>query len=257
MDYEVAAEATPYYQATALAAMKNVMAGITDSDKAWDEIETRREELLLPEANSKDLLSSMVMQALGGPLEETNKFSKVNNEAAVYENLVEALEAKQVLIAILTKSGWDEFNKFDETFCDPWDSSSANGFLNSAERIKMYKIFLTRSVRKAEDGKISDEMFDQISQIKGLLGISDDQAEVEARGAFGPELQKACLRATNEIVQDYTPQLAENMQKDIDEIMENYRLSEDFLREIGASYYTKAVTQIGAKVDIFVSLLAG
>jgi hypothetical protein len=249
MDYEVAAEATPFYQATAVAALKNVMTGTANSDTAWEQIEERRTELQIPETNSKELLSSMVMQALGAPLEETNKFAKVNNEAAVYDHLLEALEAKQVLIAILTKSGWDEFDNFDQTFCDPWDRQSANGFLKSEERIKMYRIFLTRSVRKAESGKISDEMFDQITQIKGLLGISDDQAEVEARGAFGPELQKACLRATTEIVQDYTPELAKNMQKDIDGIMENYRLSEDFLREIGASYYSKAVTQIGANVS--------
>jgi hypothetical protein len=250
MEYEVTAEATPFYQETALAAMKSVMAGTSDADSAWALIEARVTDLLLPEAKSKELLSSIVMQALGGPLEETNKFAKVNNEAAVYDNLLEALESKQVLISILTKSGWDEFDNFDQTFCDPWDRQSTNGFLNSEERIKMYRIFVTRSVRKAEDGKISDEMFDKINQIKGLLGVSDDQAEAEARAAFGPELQKACLRATTEIVQDYTPELAKNMKKDIVEIMASYRLSEDFLRGIGASYYSKAVTTIGANVSV-------
>jgi Glu-tRNA(Gln) amidotransferase subunit E-like FAD-binding protein len=104
-------------------------------------------------------------------------------------------------------------------------------------------------VRKAVDGKISDEMFNTLLEIKGLLGISDDQAEVEARAAFGPELQKALLRATAEIVEDYTPELAKNMQKDIDAIMENYRLKDDFLREMGASYYAKAVSQISEKVS--------
>jgi len=249
VNYEIAAEATPLYQETALAAMKAVLSGSSTPDSAWEEVEARREELLLPKSNSKDLISSMVMQALGGPLEETNKFASVNNEAAVYDNLLETLEAKQALISILTKSGWDEFENFDKTFCDPWDRQSANGFLRSDERIKMYKIFLTRSVRKAEDGKISDEMFGRIGEIKGLLGITDDQAEVEARGAFGPELQQACLRAATEIIQDYTPELAKNMKKDIDSVMESYRLKDDFLREQGASYYAKAVSQISEKVS--------
>lgn len=246
-DYEISAEATPLYQATALASINEVLTGSSSPDVAWEKIETRRKELLIPESKSKDLISSMVMQALGVPLEEANKFAKVNNEAAVYDNLLETLEAKQTLIAILTKSGWDEFDNFDKNFCDPWDRQSANGFMRSEERIKVYKIFLTRTVRKSADGNLTDEMYDKVMQIKGLLGISDEQAEIEARAAFGPEVQKACLRATTEIVADYTPELAKNMKKDIDDAMQKYRLSDDFLREQGASYYAKAVSQISAK----------
>ena len=106
----------------------------------------RQEELLLNDESSSELLSSMVMQALGGPLEATNKFAKVNNEAATYDNLLEALEAKEALIAILTKSGMTEFDNFDEKFCNPWDKQSANGFLKSDERIKLYRIFVNRSI---------------------------------------------------------------------------------------------------------------
>jgi hypothetical protein len=246
-DYEITSEVTPLYQSTALSAMKAVLSGIAKPDNAWEKIEARREELLLPESKSKDLLASIVMQALGGPLEETNKFAVVNNEAAVYENLLEALEAKKALIDILAKSGWDEFDNFDQTFCDPWDRQSANGFLRSDERIKLYKIFLSRSVRKSEDGKITDEAYSRIQEVQGLLGISDDQAEVEARGVFGPELQKVCLMACDEMVRDYTPELAKNMAKQIDDVLQNYRLSEDFLREQGATYYAKAVSQISSK----------
>lgn len=242
--YEVAAETTPLYQATALDAMKEVLAGSGTPDEVWEQIEARREELLLPQSKSKELLSSMVMQALGGPLEQTNKFAKVNNEAAVYDNVLEALEAKKALIAILTKSGWDEFENFDKTFCNPWDKHSTNGFLRSDERIKLYKIFVSRALRNSKDGKISDEMFGRMAEVKGLLGISDDQAEVEARGSFGPELQKACIRALNEIVADYTPELAKNMKKDIDAALESYKLSDVFLREQGAAYYSKAVSKI-------------
>ena len=242
-------EVTPLYQATALAAIKSVLSGTKTPDQAWQEMERRREELLLAESNSKGLISSMVMQALGVPLEETNKFAKVNNEAAVYDNLLEALEAKKALIAILSKSGWDDFENFDKTFCDPWDRHSANGFLRSEERFKIYRIFLTRSVRKAEKGRLSEEMYDRIVQVKGLLGVSDDQAEVEARAAFGPELQKACLLALNEIIADYTPELAKNLQKNIDTVMEDYRLSTEFLKELGSSFYSKAVAQISEKVS--------
>lgn len=246
--YEIATEATPLYQATALAAMKDVLAGNKAPEDAWDVMNARREELLLDEDQSKSLLSSMVMQALGGPLEETNKFAKVNNEAATYDNLLEALEAKEALIAILTKSGWDEFDNFDKTFCDPWNKQSANGFLLSDDRIKLYRIFLNRSIRKSEDGKLSDDMHAKILEVKGLLGISDEQAESDARQVFGPMLQKVLQRAMTEIVEDYTPELVTNLQKEVDEVMENYRLTDQFLREVGATFYDKAVSLASAKV---------
>lgn len=246
-DYEIVAEATPLYQQTALAAMEDVLLRTKTPDQAWEVMDQRREELGLAEESSKSLVSSMVMQALGVPLEQTHKFAKVNNEAATYDHLLEALEAKKALISILEKSGWEEFDKFDETFCNPWDKNSANGFLVSEDRIKMYRIFLSRSVMKAEDGKLSDEMYDRIMQVKGLLGITDQQAEIEARGIFGKRLQKVLSSATTEIVEDYTPKLVNNFQEDIDDVLKNYRLSEDYLRELGAGFYSKAVKIVSEK----------
>ena len=248
-NYEISLEATPLFQSTALAAMERVLEGKATSEEAWKTMQQRREELLLNDESSRNLMKSMVMQALGGPLERTNKFAKVNNEAATYDNLLEALEAKEALIAILTKSGWDEFeggSAFDETFCNPWDKQSANGFLLSDERIKLYRIFLTRSIRKSSsaDGVLSDEAFDKILQVQGLLGITDMQAEIEARGAFGPNLKKVLDIATTEIVADYTEDLARNMKQRVQDVLSNYRLTDDFLRELGASFYSKAVALV-------------
>lgn len=245
--YEIALEVTPLYQSTALAAMKDVLAKTKTPDQAWALMDQRRADLGLKEDSSKSLLTSMVMQALGGPLEETNKFAKVNNEAATYDHLLEALDAKEAMISILKKSGWEEFDKFDEIFCNPWDKKSANGFLVSDERTKIYRIFLNRSVTKSADGKLSDEMYKRIMEVKGLLGITDVQAEIEARGAFGKKLQKALSHAMAEIVEDYTPELAQNMQEEITEVMEGYRLTEDYLRESGAMYYAKAVELVSDK----------
>jgi hypothetical protein len=247
VEYEVKLEATPVYQATAAAAMKDLLRKTKTADQVWDIMDARREELLLGDESSKKLVSSLVMQTLGAPLEETNKFAKVNNEAATYNHLLEALEVKEALISILTKSGWDEFADFDKTFCNPYDKKSANGFMVSDERVKLYHIFLNRSVRKSTDGKLSDEALEKISLVGGLLGITEQQAEGESRKTFGPELQKVLQRAMTEIVADYAPALAETMQVDIDEVMQNYRLSSDFLREVGSTFYAKAVSLVSAK----------
>jgi hypothetical protein len=246
-EYEIASEVTPLYQAIALRAMQDVLAKHKTPEEAWDIMEARRVELLLSENSSQTLVKSMVMQALGGPLEETSKYAKVNNEAATYDNLMDALEAKEALLAIMSKTGWDSFDKFDETFCNPWDKKSANGFMTSEERLRIYRIFVRRSIRNSEDGRLSDEAYEQIQQVQGLLGITDIQAEIEARGAFGPELQKVLQQATIEIVSDYTPELAKNMEDEINEVLQNYRLSDDFLREVGATFYTKAVDMVSNK----------
>lgn len=243
-NYEIALEATPLYQATALKEMESVLEKTKSPDDAWQVMDARRQELLLHEDSSKDLILSMVMQALGRPLEAANKFAKVNNEAATYDNLLEALEAKEALIAILTKSGWGEFEKFDDTFCNPWNKQSANGFLVTDERLKLYRIFVNRSLRKAPEGKITDGVYADIIAVKGLLGVTDVQQEIEARASFGPQLQRVMQRAMTEIVQDYTPELAANMQKELDEVVKNYKLSSDFVREVGASYYAKAVALV-------------
>jgi hypothetical protein len=248
-NYEVEAEATPLFQATALAAMKDLVAGTKTADDAWAEMNARRKELLLPDESTKTLLKSIVMQSLGGPLEKTNKFAKVNNEAAAYDNLLEALEAKQALISILTLSGWNDFDNFDATFCDPRDRFSANGFLSTTERRKLYSIFLQRSVRKALNGKLTPEIYSQVMEVKGLLGVTDEQVELESTAVFGPELQKVLQSAMAEVMEDYTPDLVKNLQKKIDEVVENYRLADDYLRQVGAGLYSKAVESINAQVS--------
>jgi hypothetical protein len=247
VEYEITVETTPLYQATALQAMKEVLARTKTPDQAWDIMNNRRSELLLNEQSGRNLLSSMVMQALGGPLEQTHKFAKVNNEAATYDHLLEALEAKEALISILAKSGWDEFERFDETFCNPYNKQSANGFLLSDERLKLYRIFLNRSLRKSPDGTLTDEAYSQVKQIQGLLGLTDNQVEIETRRTLGPYLQKVLQRATDEISKDYTAELASNMKKEIDATLANYRLTNDYLRESGASFYAQAVEAINAK----------
>jgi hypothetical protein len=50
-------------------------------------------------------------------------------------------------------------------------------------------------------------------------------------------------------MEDYTPELVKNLQKKIDEVVENYRLSDDYLRQVGAGLYSKAVESINAQVS--------
>jgi hypothetical protein len=140
--------------------MKDVLSKTKTPGNAWDIIEARRMDLGLKEVSNKELLASMIMQASGGLWEGTNKFAKVNYEAATYDHLLEVWEVKEALILILKRSGWEEFDKFDDIFCNQWDKKSVNRFLLSDERVKIYR-FSSIVVYKSPDGKLNDEMYNR------------------------------------------------------------------------------------------------
>jgi len=242
-DYEIQNEATELFQATALKSMNDAIASISTADETWSELTKRQGELCLKDEQMKVLLSSMVMQSLGRPLEETVTFAKVNNEAATYDKLVDCLGAKESCMAVLSLSGWNEFDDFDAKFFDPWSPDSACGFLSPDKRLNLYRIFLRRSVIKSESGKeLTDELYAKVVEVKGMLGITDDQADEEMKTQFGPELMKSLQVATNEIIgDDYTPELVTNLKERVDNVIANYRLPDSLVMEYGANLYLRAV----------------
>lgn len=251
-DYEISAEATPLFQAKALSVMSEAIAGSITPESAWEQIKSRQTELLLKDEAMKDLLASMVMQAMGKPFEETMNFANVNNEGATHDKLLDALVAKEACRAVLQQSGWSDFDDFDATFFDPFSKSSACGFLSRADRLRLYRIFLRRAVRKSESGReLTDESYSKVKEVKGMLGISDADEADEFRLAFGPELQKTLNMAMFEIMgDDFTEKLVENMKESVDKVITDYRLTDDLVAEYAAPIYMKAVTIVNDKVCI-------
>lgn len=245
-EYEITLEVTQLFQATALDSMADAIAGLKTPAEAWKEMSVRQGELCLSDESMKTLLASMVMQALGKPLETTMTFAKVNNEAATFDYLLDALDAKDACIAVLKESGWDDFADFDEKFFDPFDKNSACGFLKSDERLKLYRIFLARAVRKSESGKeLTPELYEKVQAVQKMLGITDGQASGETRATFGPEMQKVLTMAMTEVMgDDYTPELVTNLKAMIDKAIDDYKLTNNIVREFGAQLYTKAVGMV-------------
>merc|ERR1719221_1618597 len=125
------------------------------------------------------MITSMVMQALGGPLERVAEFARVNNAAATHDGLVDAIAAKEKVKEVLVEAGWadGELEGFERVIFDPADPSSAAGFLNHYDRRNMYEMFFLRSVRPdGGDGGddagakgISDEAREQLRTLRGML----------------------------------------------------------------------------------------
>jgi len=243
VDYEMSFEGTPLFQAKALATMNDSIAGNISQDQAWSDLETRQKELLLNDESMKDLLASLVMQAMGQPLEATMTYAKVNNEGATYEKLIEALDVKEAIASVLKNSNFEEFDDFEAKFFDPKSKSSACGFLDFADRLSLYRIFLKRSVSQSESGsELTDELYAKVKEVQGMLGLSAADEASEFKKNFGPELQKSLTTAMIEIMgDDFTDELVTNLKAITDKIIKDYKLPEDLVSEFAAPNYQRAV----------------
>lgn len=249
LDYEVKAEALPLFQASTLSIMKEVIAGTKTPDDAWNEMDSRRKELLVAEKDSKDLVSSLVMQSLGEPLEDTNKFAKVGNDAAAYDRLVEALEAKEAVKSVLGKSGWTDTENFDTEFCASYDKKSVCGFLKFEDRRNLYTIYVRRIAQKAdEEGSISEDAVKKLQELQGLLGLDDGVADGTYKMFFGTSLKDAIDEGAKELIKAYNPELQAAWTQKVQEIIANYKLSESMVRSSGRSIYAECVYMIGREV---------
>lgn len=247
--YEISVEGTPLFQSKSLEAMNEVFSGSLSPQDAWKLVKDRQEQLLLKDEAMKDLLASMVMQAMGKPFEDTMTFANVNNEGATYDKLLEALEAKESCRAVLQQSGWAEFSDFDGKFFDPKSKSSACGMLSRSDRLRLFRIFLTRSVKKSESGKeLTEENYNKVKEVKQMLGITDEDEAVEFRMNFGPELQKALNMAMFEIMgDDFTPDLVSNLKEIVDKTIADYKLSKNLVAEFASPIYMRAVSLVNDK----------
>lgn len=244
VEYEITSEGMPLFRATASDAMKDAVEGTISAEEAWGIMEKRREELLIPESRSDELVSSVVFNSLGGPMEEIQKYAEVNNEGAVYSSMMEALEAKNIVVQLLDRAGYS--NNFYEDFCDPLRQESVNKNMSSQERFKIYDMFVKRSIKASDDGKLSEEQDAIIQDVKGIMAIDDFQAEGHATKAFGPKLNEVMERAMNEILEDYTPELVETLSTEINQIIDDYKISERMIAQNGRSLYSKALAHINA-----------
>jgi hypothetical protein len=220
--------------------------------RAWEVIQNRQRELYLKDSSMKEMMTSMIMQALGRPLEKVNGFARVNNAAATYSGLLDAIAAKETCKEVLKSAGWVEFEDFERKCFDPYDCTSACGFLTNQDRHNMYQMFFVRSVKvDAEGGSgsktISEESYGLLRELRGMLGLSEDEGVAQIRSYFGPELQSVLTMATEEILRgNATDVLLKNLKERVDKTINDFRLDEEMVQSYAGPLYSRAVDQIGS-----------
>jgi len=244
VEYEITSEGMPLFRATASDAMKDAVGGVISAEEAWDIMEKRRSELLIPESRSDELVSSVVFNSLGEPMDELQKYAEVNNEAAVYSSMMDALEAKNTVVQLLERAGYS--GDFYDDFCNPVRRESVTKEMDSKERYNVYDMFVKRSIKNSEDGKLSEEQDALIKDVKGILAIDDVQVETHAVKEFGPKLNEVMERAMNEILDDYAPELVETLSTEINQVIDDYKINEKMIAQNGRSLYSKALNYVSA-----------
>jgi hypothetical protein len=258
VEYEITSAAMPLFRATALDAMNDAIQGTITAQDAWNCMNQRREDLLIPANKSHELVSTVVMNALGRPLEDVKKFLDVNNEQAVYTSMLQVLKAKDIVMEILNLAGWEE--DFYDSFCNPIRRQSLTQIWEeNTQRYKVYDIFIQQSIRKnmlADDddnnknseGKLTNEDNVQISNVKRILAIDDVAAENQAAKNFGPKLYAVMERAMKEIIDDYTPELASILQQEIQQVLDDYKINDRIMAQNGRNLYQQALTLVQSQV---------
>lgn len=249
-DYEISAATTDYWRQTALSTLEDAIAKTKTPAKAWDIIQSRQKELYLKDSSMKEMMTGMIMQALGKPLEKVNGFARVNNAAATYTGLIDAIAAKESCNDVLKEAGWVEFEDFEKVCFDPDDKSSACGFLTNQDRHNMYQMFFVRSVKTDEvtgAKNISEESYALLKELRSMLGLSETEGTNQIRNFFGPELQTALTTATDEIMRgNCTDELLKNLKDNIDKVIADFKLDEEMVYSYAGPLYSRAVQEVGA-----------
>eukprot|EP00543_Licmophora_paradoxa_P004231 CAMPEP_0202455454 /NCGR_PEP_ID=MMETSP1360-20130828/12979_1 /ASSEMBLY_ACC=CAM_ASM_000848 /TAXON_ID=515479 /ORGANISM="Licmophora paradoxa, Strain CCMP2313" /LENGTH=1089 /DNA_ID=CAMNT_0049075043 /DNA_START=186 /DNA_END=3455 /DNA_ORIENTATION=+ len=241
VQYEITSEGFPLFQATATETMKEAIEETITPEEAWQSMEERRKELLIAEDKRNELVSSTVIQALGGNLEEVKKFADVDNEVDAYKTMLDLLKKKKTVVKVLEKAGWEA--DFYESFCNPVSLSSINAQLTPIERTTLFSMFMKQS-SMVDEGKLTDEQNELVSQVKGLLGISDMQLESQVSRNFGPKLIAVLEKAMGEILEEYTPELLETLTAEVQQVVDDCKLSDRMIQQSGRALYSQAVNLI-------------
>ncbi len=99
-----------------------------------------------------------------------------------------------------------------------------------------------------EDGtkSISDESYGLLKELRGMLGLSEEEGEAQVRAFFGPELQSALTTATDEILRGNTTEaLLANLKEKVDSVISVHKLDDEMVQSYAGPLYSRAVTDIG------------
>jgi len=253
--YEISSEASPLFLSTATSAVSDAVDGIVPGDKTIALIVKRAKELCLSNDAQSEALNAAVSQSLGKILEDTVRFAGVNNEAATYSKILDAMDAAKVCEEILNlaKNTKEEASVEAPTIQDAFNVTQQ---IPEEDRTKMFTMFVRRSAvlgRKEGGNAITDESYDVIQSAGHLLQISSEQESIVFKEEFGSELKNVLNVAMLEVMgvsgssdesaaTDLTPSLLSNLSKMVNDVTDSYRLSKDLVKEYATPLYNRAVT---------------
>lgn len=194
------------------------------------------------------MVINIMIDTMGKPLDKVAGFARVQNAAAVYDGLLDAMEAKEICKAVCKQAGWDShFENFEKVLFNPDNDRSACGFISANDRKRMYDLFFSRSIKLDDKGRrmLDEEAREKLQVLRSMLGISETAGEEQIKNVFGPELNQILTEATKEIMGgNITDTLMETMVNDVKQVISEFGLDEDMKQQSALPLYEKSVREI-------------
>ncbi|KAL1514823.1 hypothetical protein AB1Y20_003908 [Prymnesium parvum] len=185
----------PLYQSTFAALVAEPPAEVNEavvSDLAA-KLAVRQLELHLPDDKAQEIEYASLRTAAAAMLSEAVKFVRAQNVGTALEEVRRLLYYASQMTSLM--SAMDHVDGDEDTALATLFGSLDCGKAKASEILSLYRVFMLSCL---EELKISPEDSKALTQLRELLGISEEQAHSVYEASAGPIFRKAVLRAIND-----------------------------------------------------------
>lgn len=251
--YEIEHEVTPLFQATASEAFNKAVEDSSNVSDVWNEISTRQRQLGISDNVISNLVGNIAVQIVGGIFEEAVGFAKVNNGSKALGILNKALETKESIVDMLTASGKEDSNIINEKYFDASSQRSATGFIPYGDRLKMYQLYYTQSLKISKGGReLSDEQEENLGKLQTLLGITDATVMETIKNTCGPIVKENMVEACKDILgPEYEDDLVTSLKRENDKLIQSLKVPKALVENYSAMCYADSLKMTASLVSQF------
>ncbi len=245
-NYEIETETTPLFQATASSAFARAIEDSSQSSAVWDEISARQAQLGLSDEVTSSLVGNIAVQVVGEIFEEAVGFAKVNNAPKTMEVLDRALATKESVVDMLASSGNDDEAAINEKYFDANSQRSAVGFIPYPDRLRMYQIYYSSSLKKSKGGKeLSAEQEENLSKFQVILGIEESTVLETIKNTCGPIVKDNMVMACKDILgPEYDDDLVVSLKKENEKLISNLRVPDSLVESYTRTCYSDSLGMV-------------
>ena len=165
--------------------------------------------------------------------------------------LNKGLETKDSVVDMLTASGKEDSDSIDKKYFDANSQRSATGFIPYGDRLKMYQLYYTQSLKMSKGGReLSDEQEGKLEQLQILLGISDSTVMETIKNTCGPIVKDNMVEACKDILgPEYEEELVKSLTRENDKLIKSLKVPDSLIENYSAACYADSLKIVANMVS--------